>query len=175
MTVCSVHIHPLVRPRSGTKSPRLVMVVCVRVRVAHVVRVSEGTLPTIVNTLRSSKEPLGTIRRNPNYPDGGLPQRPLKCNVRREHPFFRDFLRIFARLYEMIPEPGCITRLDRRTGELQYGSGGPSFSTWLCKVPAHWPAKVTKNRVSTANVCLHIWAPHALTSHDAPRRVRGVA
>ena len=48
------------------------MGVCVRVRVARVVRVSEGTLPTIVNTLRSSKEPLGTIRRNPNYPPPGL-------------------------------------------------------------------------------------------------------
>ena len=68
----SVFVHRVVRPRSGTKYYRLVMVVCVRVRVARVVRMSEGTLPTIVNTLRSSKEPLGTIRRNPNYPDGGL-------------------------------------------------------------------------------------------------------
>ena len=68
----SAFVHCVVRPRSGTKYYRLVMVVCVRVRVARVVRMSEGTLPTIVNTLRSSKEPLGTIRRNPNYPDGGL-------------------------------------------------------------------------------------------------------
>ena len=68
----SVFVHRVVRPRSGTKYYRLVMVVCVRVRVARVVRVSESTLPTLVNTLRSSKEPLGTIRRNPNYPDGGL-------------------------------------------------------------------------------------------------------
>ena len=72
MLESSVFVHRVVRPRSGTKYYRLVMVVCVRVRVARVVRVSESTLPTLVNTLRSSKEPLGTIRRNPNYPDGGL-------------------------------------------------------------------------------------------------------
>ena len=65
-------MHALVRPRSGTNITVFVMGVCVRVRVARVVRVSEGTLPTIVNTLRSSKEPLGTIRRNPNYPPPGL-------------------------------------------------------------------------------------------------------
>ena len=53
----SVFVHRVVRPRSGTKYYRLVMVVCVRVRVARVVRVSESTLPTLVNTLRSSKEP----------------------------------------------------------------------------------------------------------------------
>ena len=57
----SVFVHCVVRPRSGTKYYRLVMVVCVRVRVrvARVVRMSESTLPTIVNTLRSSQEPLG--------------------------------------------------------------------------------------------------------------------
>ena len=72
-------MHALVRPRSGTNITVFVMGVCVRVRVARVVRVSEGTLPTIVNTLRSSKEPLGTIRRNPNYPPPGLPK-PLPPN-----------------------------------------------------------------------------------------------
>ena len=75
MLESSVFVHRVVRPRSGTKYYRLVMGVCVRVRVARVVRVSESTLLTLVNTLRSSKEPLGTIRRNPNYPDGGLPVR----------------------------------------------------------------------------------------------------
>ena len=68
----SVFVHRVVRPRSGTNITVFVMGVCVRVRVARVVRVSEGTLPTIVNTLRSSKEPLGTIRKNPNYPPPGL-------------------------------------------------------------------------------------------------------
>ena len=37
----------------GDKYSRLVMGVCVRVRVARVVRVSESTLPTLVNTLRT--------------------------------------------------------------------------------------------------------------------------
>ena len=49
----SVFVHRVVRPRSGTKYYRLVMGVCVRVRVARVVRVPESTLPTLVNTLRS--------------------------------------------------------------------------------------------------------------------------
>ena len=53
----SVYMHPLVRPRSGTKYSRLVMGVCVRVRVARVVRVSESALITLVNTLRSSEKP----------------------------------------------------------------------------------------------------------------------
>ena len=53
----SVFVHRVVRPRSGTKYYRLVMVVCVRVRVARVVRMSESTLPTLVDLLRSSKEP----------------------------------------------------------------------------------------------------------------------
>jgi hypothetical protein len=78
-------MHALVRPRSGTNITVFVMGVCVRVRVARVVRVSEGTLPTIVNTLRSSKEPLGTIRRNPNYPPPGLPARPMMCPVPAGH------------------------------------------------------------------------------------------
>ena len=72
----SVFVRRVMCPRSGTKSSRLVMVMCVRVRVARVVRVSESTLPTLVNTLRSSKEPLGTIRKNPNYPPSGLTHAP---------------------------------------------------------------------------------------------------
>ena len=76
-------MHALVRPRSGTNITVFVMGVCVRVRVARVVRVSEGTLPTIVNTLRSSKEPLGTIRRNPNYPRRVYPQCPVPPALRR--------------------------------------------------------------------------------------------
>ena len=53
----SVFVHRVVRPRSGTKYCRLVTSVCVRVRVARVVRVSESTLLTLVNTLRSSWKP----------------------------------------------------------------------------------------------------------------------
>ena len=53
----SVFVHRVVRPRSGTKYYRLVMVVCVRARVARVVRMSESTLPTLVNTLCGLKEP----------------------------------------------------------------------------------------------------------------------
>ena len=78
-------MHALVRPRSGTNITVFVMGVCVRVRVARVVRMSEGTLPTIVNTLRSSKEPLGTIRRNPNYPPPGLPEASAFTDDRAEH------------------------------------------------------------------------------------------
>ena len=46
----SVFVHRVVRPRSGTKYYRLVMGVCVRVRVARVP--SESALITLVNTLR---------------------------------------------------------------------------------------------------------------------------
>ena len=53
----SVFVHRVCAPRSGTKYYRLVMVVCVRVRVARVVRVSESALITLVNTLRSSEKP----------------------------------------------------------------------------------------------------------------------
>ena len=43
----SVFVHRVVRPRSETKYCRLVMGVCVRVRVARVVRVSESALITL--------------------------------------------------------------------------------------------------------------------------------
>ena len=80
------------------------MGVCVRVRVARVVRVSEGTLPTIVNTLRSSKEPLGTIRRNPNYPPPGLAQ----TAAARAAAAWQDW-------YEARPKLGVITKKPKIT------------------------------------------------------------
>ena len=57
--VCLWIVHRrVVRPRPGTKYYRLCfMGVCVRVRVARVVRVSESALITLVNTLRSSEKP----------------------------------------------------------------------------------------------------------------------
>ena len=43
-------MHALVRPRSGTNITVFVMGVCVRVRVARVVRVSESALLTLDTT-----------------------------------------------------------------------------------------------------------------------------
>ena len=57
MSESSVCVHRVVRPRSGTNITVFVMGVCVRVRVARVVRVSESALITLVNTLRSSEKP----------------------------------------------------------------------------------------------------------------------
>ena len=62
----------VVCPRPGTKYSRLVMVVCVRVRVARVVRVSESALLTLVNTLRSSEKPLSAFEKSRCDPPSGL-------------------------------------------------------------------------------------------------------
>ena len=71
----------VVCPRPGTKYSRLVMVVCVRVRVARVVRVSESALLTLVNTLRSSEKPLSAFEKSRCDPPSGLVQVGIRTEV----------------------------------------------------------------------------------------------
>ena len=126
------------------------MGVCVRVRVARVVRVSEGTLPTIVNTLRSSKEPLGTIRRNPNYPPPGLVSVEGGCANVPDRWLFS--------LYVCIRSEGLRSQAKISSA----GSGGVSVCMPGCKRDGHQPVlAIGQWRVyfsyggSTHGACIH--------------------